>query len=170
MSIIVDVPAMLHVGGLVHADRQFDFQIHILAVLRHYHLVKLCRFGPVCGGVKNHLDRTTDSKRERENEKQIIRTDTPGWAAGEIGVKGRREKKRVTIGERRQEKMDGGGAVCLVRVSNGESPSVTVGAWALMTRDFLACSSLSPRTHTDTCARTSRFTHCVPNICSRNIS
>lgn len=64
MSIITDVPTVLHVGGLVHANRQFDFQIHILAVLRHYHLVQLCRFGPVCGGVKDHLDRTRESKRE----------------------------------------------------------------------------------------------------------
>lgn len=72
MSIIIDVPAMFHVGGLVHAHRQFDFQIHILAVLGHYHLVKLCRFGPVCGGVKNHLDRTTDSKREREKKRNKL--------------------------------------------------------------------------------------------------
>lgn len=64
MSIITDVPAVLHVGGLVHANRQFDFQIHILAVLRHYHLVQLCRFGPICGGVKDHLDRTRESKRK----------------------------------------------------------------------------------------------------------
>lgn len=62
----------------------------------------------------------------------MIRADTPGWAAGEIGVKGMTgdERKRGLLSERgrRQEKTDGGGAVCLVRVSNAESPSVTVGA------------------------------------------
>lgn len=81
MSIITNIPAVLHVGGLVHADSQFDFQIHVLTVLWNYHLVQLCRFGPISGGVQDHLD------RPKSKTGVIIRTVAFGWAAEETGVK-----------------------------------------------------------------------------------
>lgn len=46
---------MLHVGGLVHADGQFDPQICVLAVLRDHHPVELRLLWTTGGGDQDHL-------------------------------------------------------------------------------------------------------------------
>lgn len=48
---------MLHVGGFVHADGQFDLQLRVLAVLGDDHAVELGLLRPVCGWIQNHLRR-----------------------------------------------------------------------------------------------------------------
>ncbi|PWA19950.1 hypothetical protein CCH79_00016561 [Gambusia affinis] len=48
-------PTMLHVGGLVHADGQFDPQICVLAVLRDHHPVELRLLWTTGGGDQDHL-------------------------------------------------------------------------------------------------------------------
>lgn len=52
-----DSPAVLHVGGFVHADGQFDLQLRVLAVLGDDHAVELGLLRPVCGWIQNHLRR-----------------------------------------------------------------------------------------------------------------
>lgn len=46
---------MLQVGWLVHLNSQLDLQLAVMTALRHGHLMQLRCFGPVGGGVQNHL-------------------------------------------------------------------------------------------------------------------
>lgn len=50
-----DLPAVLHVGGFVHADGQFDLQLGVLAVFGNDHAVKLRLLRPIGGRVQHHL-------------------------------------------------------------------------------------------------------------------
>lgn len=50
-----DSPAVLHVGGFVHADGQLDLQIRVLTVLGDDHPVELGLLRPVCGRVQDDL-------------------------------------------------------------------------------------------------------------------
>lgn len=50
-----DSPAVLHVGGFVHADGQFDLQGCVLAVLGDRHWVEFSLLWPVCGRTDDHL-------------------------------------------------------------------------------------------------------------------
>lgn len=52
-----DSPAVLHVGGFVHADGQFDPQVRVLAVLGDDHPVELSQLRPVGGRIQEHLKR-----------------------------------------------------------------------------------------------------------------
>lgn len=52
---MTDSPAVFHVGGFVHADRQLDLQVCVLAVLGNHHVVELGLLWPVCGWIKDHL-------------------------------------------------------------------------------------------------------------------
>lgn len=47
---------MLHVGGFVHADGQFDLQVRVLAVLGDHHPMELGLLRPVGGRVQDHLE------------------------------------------------------------------------------------------------------------------
>lgn len=47
---------MLHVGGFVHANSQFDLQVCVLAVFGDNHPVKLGLLWSVCGRVQDHLE------------------------------------------------------------------------------------------------------------------
>lgn len=50
-----DSPAVLHVGGFVHTDGQFDLQLRVLAVLGDDHPVELRLLRPVGGWIHDHL-------------------------------------------------------------------------------------------------------------------
>lgn len=46
---------MLHVGGLVHSDRQLDLELSVLTVLWDHHPVEVGLFWSIGGGVQDHL-------------------------------------------------------------------------------------------------------------------
>lgn len=52
---LADSPAVLHVGGFVHADGQLDLQLGVLTVLGDDHPVELGLLWSVGGRVQDHL-------------------------------------------------------------------------------------------------------------------
>lgn len=59
---MTDSPAVLHVGGFVHADGQLDLQVGVLAVLGDRHPVELGLLWAGGGRTEDHL---RDSSRVR---------------------------------------------------------------------------------------------------------
>lgn len=52
---MTDSPAVLHVGGFVHADGQLDLQVGVLAVLGNGHPVELGLLWAAAGWTEDHL-------------------------------------------------------------------------------------------------------------------